>query len=107
MYHVINPHVTKSALNRLELETADLRISPTVLCYHLPHIKSINFLYPLFRFDGFTGDLLLQYKVMMKSAPEYFYSSLDTKLKLDLVSSLKFAKALNTLAGKCMRNESV
>ena len=53
----------------------------------------------LCRFEGFTGELLLQYKSVMKTAPEYFYSSLDIKLKLDLVTSLKFSKALNTLAG--------
>ena len=67
-------------------------------CFELPQ-KNLNKSNFCCRFDGFTGELLLQYKSVMKNAPEYFYTSLETKLKLDLVTTLKFAKALSTLAG--------
>ncbi len=50
-----------------------------------------------FRFEGFTGDLILQYKRMMNAAPEYFYTSLENKLKLSLLDILKFSKALESL----------
>lgn len=43
------------------------------------------------------GELLLQYKKMMETAPQYFYHSLEHFLNLDLTQILQFSKALEEL----------
>ena len=60
-------------------------------------IRDCLFTIFLFRFEKFTGDILLQFKKVMQTAPEYFYNSLEKQLDLDLVSSLRFAKALEAI----------
>lgn len=41
--------------------------------------------------------MLLQYKRMMHSAPQYFYHSLEDILHLKLVEILRFSQALEEL----------
>ena len=50
-----------------------------------------------FRFDKFSGDLLLQLQKMMKTAPEHYYHTLEKQLQFDLLVTLKFTKALEEL----------
>lgn len=49
------------------------------------------------RFKDFDGRMLLQYKRMMHSAPQYFYHSLEDILHLKLVEILRFSQALEEL----------
>lgn len=50
-----------------------------------------------FRFNEFDGALLLQYKKMMQSAPQYFYQSLETNFGLGVIDVLQFSKALECI----------
>lgn len=50
-----------------------------------------------YRFREFDGRLLIQYKKMMLSAPQFFYHSLENLLHLELVEILGFSQALDEL----------
>jgi len=49
------------------------------------------------RFHEFDGAMLLQFKKMMHTAPQYFYHCLEDQFGLKVVEVLNFSRALEAL----------
>jgi len=49
------------------------------------------------RFREFDGAMLLQFKKMMQTAPQYFYHCLEDQFGLKVVEVLHFSQALEAL----------
>ena len=49
------------------------------------------------RFREFDGTMLLQFKKMMQTAPQYFYHCLEDQFRLNVVEVLNFSRALEAL----------
>lgn len=69
-------------------------------------VQNINHLIFSVRLHEVDGPLLIQYKKMMDSAPQYFYHTLEDTLGLDLVSILQFTKALEGLKWKYLSDQN-
>ena len=60
-------------------------------------VLKISNLLSCFSFVSIDGPLLLEMRRMRKSAPEFFYHSLQRDLKMELASALKFSSVLGKL----------
>jgi len=49
------------------------------------------------RFREFDGSMLLQFKKMMQTAPQYFYHCLEDQFGLKVLEVLNFSRALEAL----------